>query len=243
MAMDATTRFRVLLAEDDPVSLAFLVEAMRHCGAEVAACTDGLAALARARAETWNLLVLDHHLPGLAGDAILAALRADSITGARRIPAIATSAERDAVVAPLLAAGFAEVLPKPLSIAQLRAALRRHGCAATDPLDDDDALRACGSPAAVERLRHLFVEQELPSLERELEESSANPKRLRPTLHRLAASCGFCGAIALAGACAALEHALSTDAGSDRTEAALDTFRAAVSETRIALHDRLETDV
>lgn len=240
MAMDAA-RFRVLLAEDDPVSRDFLSEAIHSCGAEVTACADGPTALARARAGDWELLILDQHLPGLDGDAVLAALQADANGTGGHTPAIATSAARDSEAGRLLRAGFAEVLPKPLSFGELRAALRRHGCTAPDMLDDDDALRACGSVDSVERLRRLFAEQELPNLQRELDTlGDEDPQRLRPALHRLAASCGFCGATALASACATLQHTLSEGAEATEIRAAVATFRAAVSETRAALLTRLE---
>ena len=230
--------FRVLLAEDDAVSREFLGEAIRACGASVTECADGSSALAHARAEAWNLLVLDHQLPGLNGDAILAALRAEPDAASHAAPAVATSAASDTVATALLQAGFSEVLPKPLELASLRAALRRHGLR-TKPLDDDDALRACGSPEAVARLRRLFAEQELPTVQEELERLRDDPQALRPTLHRLRASCGFCGAHALATASAGLHRTLTVDADAARVQAALDTFRTALAETRAALHANL----
>lgn len=240
MATDAT-RFRVLLAEDDPVSRDFLREAIHSCGAEVTACADGPTALARARGGDWELLILDQHLPGLDGDAVLAALRADAGNQQHPAPAIATSAARGSEAAHLLQAGFTEVLPKPMSFVDLRAALRRHGCTAPDMLDDDDALRACGSVRSVERLRRLFAEQELPNLQRELDIlGDADPQRLEPALHRLAASCGFCGATALASACAALQQTLSGDVDDAAAHTAIATFRAAIVDTRAALLARLE---
>lgn len=147
--------YRVLLAEDDLVSRIFLCEAIRASGGEPVACMDGEDALAHARAGHWQLLIFDHHLPGLDGDAVLAALRRDQAAGAHT-PAIATTAEPDGARAQLLRAGFAEVLSKPLALATLQAALRRHGCR-PNPLDDDDALRACGSTVVVEHLRRLFA--------------------------------------------------------------------------------------
>lgn len=231
-------QFRILLAEDDAVSRAFLCEAIRACGGVPTACEDGPAALARARAEPWDLLVLDHQLPGLAGDALLAALRADPDAAARHTPAIATTAEPDAARSRLLRAGFAEVLPKPLSIATLRAALDRHGCR-TAALDDDDALRACGSPAAVAHLRRLFADQELPRVQYEFDHLDAAHPNLLPTLHRLRASCGFCGATGLARASDALHNLISTGAAPDRIDTALAAFGRALQETRAALHAKL----
>ncbi|MGH8145710.1 MAG: response regulator [Rhodanobacteraceae bacterium] len=232
-----TAPFRALLAEDDPVSREFLIEAMRACGAEVTACADGLGALELARTGRWHLLLLDQHLPGLTGHAILAALDADG-SDATRPTAIAITAAADDEKAALLRAGFAEVLPKPMSMAVLQAALRRHGCAANAALDDDAALRACGSEATVARLRHLFVEQELPAVLAEIDRHPSDTGNLRATLHRLRASCGFCGADTLATATAALQHALA-QGDRDGVDTALGSFRTTLGETRDALRATL----
>lgn len=239
--MDKEARqFRVLLAEDDAVSRAFLCEAIRACGGEPTACVDGPSALDQARIRDWDLLIFDHHLPGLDGDAILAALRGDPDAAARRVAAIATTAEPDTARAALLQAGFAEVLPKPLPVEALRAALARHHCH-VDPLDDDGALRACGSASALEHLRRLFAEQELPRVQEELDGHGDDPGTLRPTLHRLRASCGFCGASALARASKALHDALSAGGDPGRVDASLQAFGRALRETRAALHAKLDS--
>lgn len=231
-------RYRVLLAEDDLVSRIFLCEAIRASGGDPVACADGEDALAYARAGHWQLLIFDHHLPGLDGDAVLAALRRDQAAGTHT-PAIATTAEPDAARAQLLQAGFAEVLPKPLALATLQAALCRHGCR-PNPLDDDDALRACGSTAVVERLRRLFAEQELPRVQHEFDQHGEDHRALRQTLHRLRASCGFCGATALAAAAATLHAALAEHADASRIDTALKAFAQALHDTRTALHTRLD---
>ena len=230
-------RFRVLLAEDDTVSREFLCEAIRACGGEPIACTDGRAALARAREGHWNLLILDHHLPGMNGEAVLAALRAEPGDGFPFPPALATTAEPDSARAMLLEAGFAQVLPKPVSLEVLRAALAPFGCEA-DSLDDGNALRACGSRSAVERLRRLFAEQELPRIQDEFDRHAEDPQALRPTLHRLLASCGFCGAAALARACSDLDDALASG-DATRIDPAMQGFPKALQETRETLHARL----
>lgn len=235
-------RFRVLLTEDDPVSRAFLRDACQACGARVTDCADGREALDLARAENWDLLVLDHHLPGLDGDVVLAALRADPSAASRNAPAIATTAACDIEGNVLRRAGFAEVLSKPMTIATLRAALRRHGCAVDAKLDDADALRACGSAATVTRLRRLFAEQELPKIQDELDRVGDDLQALRPTLHRLRASCGFCGARTLAEASAMLLHAITFRFAGARLDAALDAFRVAIGETRAALHAQFDAE-
>lgn len=236
-AMDVqTVRFKVLLAEDDPISQAFLREAIQACGGEPTACADGPSALQRARSGDWNLLVLDHHLPGLDGDAVLAVLRSELAPGAPMPPAIATTAEPDSARAGLLRAGFARVLPKPLAVDELRGVLDEFGCRAA-PLDDAAALRVCGSPSAVERLRCLFAEQELPRIQQEFEQLGEDGQAFRPTLHRLRASCGFCGAAVLAQASDALLAALASGAAPERIDAARTAFGRALHSTRAALHE------
>lgn len=233
-------RFRILLAEDDTVSREFLCEAIRACGGDPTACADGPTALTQARDGNWNLLILDHQLPGMNGEAVLAALRADPGEAVPFPPALATTAEPDSARAMLLSAGFAQVLPKPVSLEGLRAALVPFGCEA-DPLDDDGALHVCGSLSAVERLRRLFAEQELPRIQDEFEQYAEDPQALRPTLHRLLASCGFCGATALAHACSALHDALASGDAS-RIDAAMHGFGNALQETRESLHATLNRD-
>jgi CheY-like chemotaxis protein len=230
--------FWVLLAEDDPVSRNFLIEALRACGALVEDCANGTTALAMARARRWDLLLFDNHLPGLSGDAILTALAADAGACPPRPPAIAITAAPEDDGDALLAAGFAEVLPKPISLAALRAALDRHGGPTDVALDDAAALDVCGSPAIVARLRQLFADEELPRVQDELDGLGDDLSRFRPTLHRLRASCGFCGASALASASAALHHAVATGAGSQQVQTAARSFRSALAETRAALYAR-----
>jgi CheY-like chemotaxis protein len=225
--------FRVLLAEDDAVSQAFLCQAIEACGGTPSACADGPSALARARASRWDLLVFDHHLPGLAGDAVLAALRSDPDGGSRLPPAIATTADPAGARATLLRAGFVKVLAKPLALEELRATLAEFGCH-PNALDDDAALRACGSPSVALRLRRLFANQELPRIQSEIEAAAGDRQALRPMLHRLRASCGFCGATSLARASEALHDAL-TRGDPGRVEAAFADFDRALGATRVAL--------
>lgn len=239
--MDTDThRYRVLLAEDDPLSREFLGEALRACGVDFSVCVDGPTALECARAGGWDLLLLDHDLPGLTGDAILTALVNEPGLCSPRPPAIAITAAPDDHSLALRRAGFAEILPKPLTIAALRAALQRHGGPDGQTLDDGDALRACGSADIVARLRRLFIEQEIPAIFAELEHCRGALQKLRPSLHRLRASCGFCGAAELAHASAALHRALATDDDPEQVEQTLSAFRMALVETRGALYASLD---
>ncbi len=230
----------VLLAEDDPISREFLGEALAACGVAVEAFADGTGALEFARTHACTLLILDENLPGLSGTGILAQLDlAGLATGTPRPPAIAVTAAAEDAAPRMLGVGFAEVLPKPITGAALRAALRRHLQLPATVLDDAAAMAACGSEDAGRRLRRLFLDQELPAVVAEFERCRDDLARLRPTLHRLRASCGFCGAGELAGATATLHRALVT--GAPTADAAA-RFRAQLARTMSALHAKLDAD-
>ena len=75
--MSASTQgvSRVLVVEDDPHLAAGVVENLRAEGYEVAAATDGSAALEWLRRESCALIVLDVMLPGIDGFAVCRTLR------------------------------------------------------------------------------------------------------------------------------------------------------------------------
>lgn len=239
--MDHPSTPRILLAEDDPVSLAFLAEALRSLGSEVDAVADGEAALIAARTQSFGALVLDHHLPGMDGDAVLHALCADPDAASRAAVAIATTAEPDPTIhAELRAAGFARVLVKPLDQADLREALRMLGIScshtpsdATAALDDSAGLRASGSTQTLAALRGLFA-QELSVLANEWNSLPDDEDALAQRLHRLRAACGFCGALALQSAAEKLSDALR-GAAPERIEESRAKFGRALTATREAL--------
>ncbi|HEY4559568.1 MAG TPA: response regulator [Lysobacter sp.] len=206
--------FRALLVEDDAVSAAFLEAALARVPLQVDLARDCAQARALAAGRAYDLWVFDANLPDGRGAALLRALRAVSTT-----PAIAHTAAREVEEhESLLAAGFLEVLVKPLSTAEIVAAARMAlglvaeapGTAvpdATRPLwDDASALRALlGDRGHLVALRGLF-RPELESLEATLRGAidAGDDADVRSTLHRLRASCGFVGAARLGDAAAAL---------------------------------------
>lgn len=199
---------RVLLVEDDPVSAAFLQAALERIPARVEVAPTCGRARALLRGGDHALLVCDANLPDGRGDALLRALR-DTGVG---MPAIAHTASREAAEHEcLLAAGFLEVLVKPLSTSEVLAAARMAlGFAGSVALpvatgeeaplwDDAAALDALlGDHAHLAALRRLFV-VELRSMRAAIARAieAAEPASLHPVLHRLRASCGFVGAARL----------------------------------------------
>ena len=220
--MKPTNPPRILLVEDDPVSRAFLAAAVETlpCRVDVAADCAQARQLA-SQPPGHDLWLVDANLPDGSGIDLLLALRA----AAPHTPALAHTASRErADLEPLLAAGFLEVLVKPIAADALQGAIRRvlGGDAATagtaaDPgagpcgklpnWDDDAALAALkGEQAHVEALRRLFLD-ELPAQRQAIAAALAagDAERAGRVLHRLRASCGFVGAARLGAALRKLE--------------------------------------
>jgi DNA-binding response OmpR family regulator len=209
---------RLLLLEDDPVSAAFLVQAL--AAMPVAVDLAGSLASARSLACAGHALWLfDAQLPDGHAGTLLAELRAAGL----QAPALALTAADDApALARLHEAGFSDVLGKPITAQRLCAVLRQHlPPPAADPIWDDAAARAAvgGDEASVAALRKLF-----------LDELSVQATRLRALLaegelaaagehlHRLKASCGFVGAAALLGAVRDLSNDLHDETALARFE-------------------------
>ena len=231
----------VLIADDDPVTLRFLESVVGHCGCEVIAIANAPGALRSLPPGAIHLLLLDRRMPGLDGIALLRALRAAGI----HAPAIATSAELDAAaIATLRSAGFDDVLLKPASFATIRTLLGRFlpldgsvlpDIASRGPdvaelplLDDALALAAIGGDRdALRALRGLFA-TELAAIDSDLESGLAPAGvTFGERLHRLRASCGFCGAAQLGATVARFEQELRAGTNSeDAVTAFLRTCRA-----------------
>ena len=212
----------MLVVDDDPVTLRFFEETIARCGGQVVSACDATTAQALDVPGDFRLALIDQRMPGSSGIAILAALRARGMAA----PAIATSADVDTVELPeLITAGFAGFLRKPTGMNEITALLARHlGNPASagpivetgDPsagepvLDDAPALAAIGGDrAALAALRALF-RRELEAIVRDFAGVDAiDPTVLRDRLHRLSASCGFCGALALRTCAIRLERRIA----------------------------------
>lgn len=211
-----TAGLRVLVADDDPVSLRFLEGALRELDCEVTAVDSGIATLAATREKAFDLMLLDRRMPGSGGVELLAALRRDGIATA----AIATSADIDnAIRDELLAAGYAAALAKPIRVDVLARAMSMHAAhvppsrphatettsdsAETALLDDASGLGAVGGDAATLRALRLLLAGDLEALLASGMPTAAPD--LAGALHRLRAACRYCGAMRLESAAVDLE--------------------------------------
>jgi hypothetical protein len=119
----AAARHRILYVEDNPANLR-VVEAMfrRQPELQLMSATNGEYGLELAQRYKPDVILLDIHLPGMDGYAVLAALKADAQT--RAIPVIALSADAMPIdIEKGLNAGFAAYLTKPVKVEELMAAV------------------------------------------------------------------------------------------------------------------------
>ncbi|MEO7324314.1 MAG: response regulator [Dokdonella sp.] len=219
--MPSVSMPRVLVSDDNPLSLQFFHAALTALGVDCIEAGDGAVALELAQRDAFDLMLLDVRMPGLDGPEVLMQIRAQP-GPSRHAAALATTADNDAASHAMLhAAGFLEVLIKPLPVDALRTALDRHLPARHsfeiagnqgDWLDENVALAAAGGDRTIATaLRGLLI-AELGLLPAELAAVSVrcDAQALRERLHRLDASAGFCGAPVLAKAGSDLRVALDT---------------------------------
>ncbi len=205
----------ILLLEDDPVSAAFIRDALPSPPELIHASTLAQAhALVKAR--SFTLMLVDCQLPDGHGADLLVEVRSQPGLN-RDTPAIALSAEIcSELSARLFAAGFSDCLTKPLPAAQLQGVVRLWSERREDALpcwDDASAQRALGTqPETLRKLRGMLC-TELPLQRSRVQAAFAagNFVGMNAELHRLRAACGFCGAEALAEASAALREQPSSD--------------------------------
>ncbi len=122
---------RVLLAEDNPVNQQVGEAMLAKLGLAVAFAANGEEAVRLARTETFDLILMDCHMPVMDGYEASTAIRAHAT--AQRIPIIALTANvMEGNRERCLAAGMDDFLAKPYSLDQLQEVLRRWmGAAAT----------------------------------------------------------------------------------------------------------------
>ncbi|GMV46422.1 MAG: hypothetical protein AMXMBFR66_18200 [Pseudomonadota bacterium] len=116
---------RVLYVEDDPVNRLLVGELLAlRPGVQLAMAEDGAAGLARARAESPDLLLLDMQLPDMHGSELLRALRALPQCAASTFVALSADALHEHVQA-ALAAGFDAYWTKPIDFERFLAEIDR----------------------------------------------------------------------------------------------------------------------
>jgi CheY-like chemotaxis protein len=104
---------KILIAEDDPVSLRLVRDVLQAYGYETEEATNGEEAVDKAAERRPDLIVMDIRLPGIDGLEATRRLKSDPSTAA--IPIVAVTAQAmPEDEARIVAAGCQAYLPKPL---------------------------------------------------------------------------------------------------------------------------------
>ncbi len=117
------TRLVVLIVDDDARNRKLVRDVLGVAGFDALEAANGEEAISLALERHPHVILMDLRLPDLDGAEALRRLKADSATAA--IPVVAVTAIAGAR-APLLEAGFAGYIEKPIDVQALPAEVRRH---------------------------------------------------------------------------------------------------------------------
>lgn len=115
---------RILVIEDNAINLELMLYVLQAWQHDVLVAHDGVAGLAMARSERPDLVLCDLQLPGMDGEAVARALRADTATAATPLVAV-TAQAREVDRERALAAGFDAVFSKPIDPVEFMAGIQR----------------------------------------------------------------------------------------------------------------------
>jgi CheY-like chemotaxis protein len=231
---------QILLAEDDEFSAQLMDTLLGRQGHRVRLVSNGREALTLAGQGTFDLMLLDMHMPELDGIAVIRGIRERERVAGGHLPVIAlTARSRKEDRERCLAAGVDDFLTKPVSAAALLAAIDRLVPApgvsppaqtdAREPtglLDPVAVLTACGGDAEALREMCRALETYLPIRFTEVGDAlgAQDAPRLREAAHKLCA----------------LLSAFSTVAGDVAWDLEVRAARGQLEEAR-PLVERLET--
>jgi CheY-like chemotaxis protein len=117
---------RILIVEDHPTMREALRLVLQREDLEIVEAGDGTSALALARSDPPDLILLDLHIPGISGEDVLAELKADPATAGARVIVVTATGEEGRARA--LAVGADAYFTKPFSpIALLQAVEQARG--------------------------------------------------------------------------------------------------------------------
>lgn len=220
----SVSALEVLLVEDVALNREVAQGLLERDGHRVMLAEDAGPALALCRQRRFDLILLDMHLPGMAGLELCAGIRRqlDGLNRATPIFAFTASIQPD-MVRRYFAAGMQGVLGKPLRMDELRRALGEVGTSvpalAVDAALDRQMLethrRLLGRHKLAGLLGNLLgsLDEQLPLLAEALDQ--ADLAEAANIAHRLSGSCHSMGLVALGAGLGELEREALGAAGVD----------------------------
>jgi len=211
---------RILVVDDSRINRTLLVHMLEILGLTADVAADGAAAVAKAGAEPYDLILMDIGMPGMDGLTATARIRASGGPSQRAaIFAFTANAFLEAEIDPA-GRGLDGVLVKPVTLAALRQCLARldsgQSCPLPAPVPEPQAdlidrlavgdLAAAMGPGAVASLV-LDLLDEAEALAARLAETPP-PADLAARMHRIAGAAAMLGATALHDRAAEAETAL-----------------------------------
>jgi two-component system, NarL family, sensor histidine kinase EvgS len=195
---------RVLVVEDHPGNRALIREQLLELGVQPTLVESGADAIAAVNAETFDLVLMDCHMPGMNGYEATQRIRALP-AGPHHLPIVAISAATGAEhLAQCLDSGMDGVLRKPLRLEELRGTLEVWGVELQpDPLPRD-------TDAAATRIDHgALLREDLAGLAQAL--ASGDGEAWRHHAHRLAGAASMLDLQGLSEQARALETRWDAD--------------------------------
>jgi len=186
---------RVLIAEDNDFNAQLIRQLLERRGHACQVASNGHEALSLFATESYDLMLLDLHMPGLDGFEVIERIRARERATGAHLPVVAlTARSRKEDKDRCLAAGMDDFLAKPIHATALWAAVNRVAPLlvrverhTTALVDARVLLAACGGDAAILERLSMALRSHLPS---ELSRAqthlrAGNTDALRETAHRL----------------------------------------------------------
>lgn len=113
---------RVLIVDDNPINRTLAAAFTKRLGMVSDQAADGAAALALIAANRYDAVLLDISMPGMSGEEVLVHIRRDAASGSLPVIAYTAHALPDEKQG-LLAAGFDDLLIKPVTMGAMEAVL------------------------------------------------------------------------------------------------------------------------
>ncbi len=243
---------KVLLAEDNAVNQRVASAMLAKLGLQVEVAGDGREAVALAQAQTFDIILMDCHMPEMDGYEATAAIR-QGANSAARVPIVALTANvmegnRDKC----LAIGMDDFLAKPYKLEQLRTVLGRwlRAVAETPPrahttasarapeaatavntafLDQFRELDPSGGTELIRSILQVYLDTSGDGIDRvERATGEGDAETLRQAAHSLKSSSANVGAEPLSALCKLLEQ-LGRDGNVGEARSLLDQLRAEYS--------------